>query len=199
MHTRDRMLFGPLAAALFGVGIVGLALMVPGYSQIHQTVSEIGEVGSPARVPFSILLVAIAACIAVFASSIRDASIAAARSPFVAYVTGFMALSTAGVGVFAYPHPLHNVFGLSELIGYQAPWVLALTWRSVPRVRPVVAFSWIMTALVWAAFVVNLLALDRAGAVWTHVQPFYGLVQRCLFAFWFAWCAGVGVLLLRRA
>jgi hypothetical protein len=27
-----------------------------------------------------------------------------------------MAVSAAGVGVFAHPHPLHNVFGLSELI-----------------------------------------------------------------------------------
>ena len=34
-----------------------------------------------------------------------------------------MALSAAGVGVFAYPHPLHNVFGISELVGYQAPLV----------------------------------------------------------------------------
>ena len=38
-----------------------------------------------------------------------------------------MALPAAGIGVFAYPHPAHNVFGMSELIGYQAPLVFALT------------------------------------------------------------------------
>jgi hypothetical protein len=36
--------FGPIAAAVFGLGIAGLGLMVPGYSHIRQTVSEIGEI-----------------------------------------------------------------------------------------------------------------------------------------------------------
>ncbi len=55
-----------------------------------------------------------------------------------------MALPAAGIGVFAYPHPLHNVFGLSELIGYQAPLILSLTWRRDPQATTLVAFSWIM-------------------------------------------------------
>jgi hypothetical protein len=48
--------FGPLAAAIFGFGVAGLPLMVPGYSYIRQTVSEIGEIGSPARIPFAVVL-----------------------------------------------------------------------------------------------------------------------------------------------
>ena len=110
-----------------------------------------------------------------------------------------MALSAAGVGVFAYPHPLHNVFGLSELVGYQAPLILALTWRRDPRAGTAVTFSWIMTGLVWVAIALNLSSLDRHGAVWAHLKPAYGLVQRGLFAAWFGWCAGVGVLLFRRS
>src|SRR5258708_932710 len=142
MQRGYRLLFGPLAALVFALGIVGLALLVPGYSQVRQTVSEIGEMGSPAQIPFAILLSCIAACIVVFAAGLRDVSFAAGRSRWAAYVTAFMAVSVAGVGVFAYPHPLHNVFGLSELIGYQAPLLLALTWRGDARLRPVVPFSW---------------------------------------------------------
>jgi hypothetical protein len=41
MTRTYRLLFGPLAAAIFGVGIIGLAWKIPGYSHVQQTVSEI--------------------------------------------------------------------------------------------------------------------------------------------------------------
>jgi hypothetical membrane protein len=113
-----RFLFGPLGAAILALGIIGLAPLIPGYSHVHQTVSEIGEIGSPARVPFAIMLCCVAICILVFASAVRDLSVMADQSSLAAYLTASMALSAVGVGIFAYPHPLHNIFGLSELIGY---------------------------------------------------------------------------------
>jgi hypothetical membrane protein len=198
MWRNYRLLFGPLAATLLFLGIVALGLVVPGYSQVRQTVSEIGEVGSPAQIPFAILLVSVSACIVLFAMGVRDISSEAGRSPWPAYVIGFMALSVAGVGVFAYPHPLHGIFGLSELIGYLASLILALTWRRDSRMSPLVGFSWAVTGLVWISIALNLSSLDRHAAVFTLIQPFYGLVQRSLFALWFGWCAVVGVLLFRR-
>ena len=136
-----RLLFGPLAGAILAFGIAGLALLIPGYSHVHQTVSEIGEIGSPARVPFAIMLFCVAACILVFASAVRDVSVAAHHSRLAAYVIGFMALPAAGIGLFAYPHPLHNLFGMSELIGYQAPLVLGAHMETRPRAKTlVVAF-----------------------------------------------------------
>jgi hypothetical membrane protein len=196
--TRNyRLLFGPLAGIILGLGITGLALLIPGYSHAHQTVSEIGEIGSPARVPFAIMLFCVAACILVFASAVRDVSITGQRSQLAAYLIGFMALPAAGIGVFAYPHALHNVFGLSELIGYQAPLVLALTWRRDPQAKTLVALSWIFSALVWGAIALNLTSFVQP--VWAYVKPVHGLAQRALFAAWFGWCAVVGILLLQRA
>jgi hypothetical protein len=156
MQGNYRLLFGPLASALLGFGIIGLGLTIPGYSHVRQTVSEIGEVGSPARVPFAIMLSCVAACILIFAAGVRNVSIETGRSSLVAYVIGFMALSIAGVGIFAHPHPLHNVFGLSELIGYQASLIFALTWRRNPEASTLVTFSWVMTVLLWAAIALNL-------------------------------------------
>lgn len=199
MKGRYRLLFGPLAGVILGFGITGLARLLPGYSHVHQTVSEIGEIGSPARVPFAIMLCCVAACILVFASAVRDLSIMANHSRLAAYLTGFMALPAAGIGIFAYPHPLHNVFGLSELIGYQAPLVLALTWRRDPRARTLVALSWISSVLIWGAILLNLSSLDRQGVIWAYVKPVHGLAQRALFAAWFGWCAAAGVLLFQRA
>ena len=200
MHGSPRsgsssLLFGPLAAIILAAGVVGLALMVPGYSPVHQTVSEIGEIGSPVRVAFAAMLCTVAVCLLIFAREIRALSLEAGSSPLGAYLIAAMAVSVAGVGVFAHPHPLHNVFGLSELIGYQAPLALALSWRRNPGARAAVLFSWVMVVLVWSAIALNLATLDRNGALWAWEKPFYGLVQRALFATWFGWCAGLGLLL----
>jgi hypothetical membrane protein len=198
MKRDYRLLFGPLAGALLFAGIIGLALMVPGYSPVRQTVSEIGEVGSPARVPFATMLCCVGSCLVVFALAVRELSVKLGHSQLAAYFIGYMALPAVGIGIFAYPHPLHNVFGLSELIGYQAPLILSLTWRRDPRAATLVAFSWVMFGIIWAVIGLNLSAFDRNGLVWAYAKPVYGLVQRALFAAWFVWCAVIGVLLFRR-
>ena len=198
MKSDFRLLFGPFAALLLALGIALLPLLLTDYDSVRQTVSEIGEMDSPARVPFAIMLCAVAALLIVFASGVRDVSLAAGRSPLAAYFIVFAAISAAGVGLFAFPHPLHNVFGLSETVGYQAPLVMALTWRGDKRASGLVRLSWIMFVLVWAAIALNLATLDRHGALFTFERPFYGLVQRSLFATWFAWVALAGLWLYRR-
>src|SRR5215469_18421714 len=72
----------------------------------------------------------------------------------------------AGTGVFAYPHPLHNIFGISELIGYQAPLVFALTWRSDSQKKLLIPISRVLYALICVAIAANLTSLDRAGVIW---------------------------------
>jgi hypothetical protein len=136
------------------------------------------------------------ACILVFASAVRDVSGAAEHSGLAAYLIGFMAIPALGTGIFAYPHPLHNIFGLSELIGYQAPLVFALTWRRDPRGKTLVLLSWILFVLIWVAIALNLSSFLRP--VWTYVKPVRGITQRALFAAWFGWCALVGILLFQR-
>ena len=198
MKRDVRLLFGPLAALIFVAGVAGLAAAVPGYDSVRQTVSEIGEVGSPAQVPFSVMLWIVAAAVAVFCLGLRKAALDQGCSPWAAYIAAGMAICAAGIGVFAFPHPLHNVFGIAELIPYQAPIVFALTWRRNPDARGPVVFSAVMAVVVWIAIVLNLGTLDRHGVLWTTVRPIYGIVQRGLFASWFLWCGGIGWMLWRR-
>ena len=198
LKADNRLLFGPWAAALLGAGIVVLPLWVPGYSQVRQTVSEIGEMDSPARIPFAIMLCAVALCLLIFAIGVGAESKRAGHNSSAAYLIGCMAVSAAGVGIFAFPHPLHNLFGESEFIGYQAPLAFALSWRRDPEARRRVAFSWIMFALIWISITLNLVSLDRHSTLWAELKPVYGLIQRSLFAAWFCWCALLGVLLWRR-
>lgn len=197
MTLRSRLLCAPLAFALFALAITVLPLFIPGYSHVRQTVSEIGEVGSPMRLPFAIMLCFIAVAIAIFAGALRSTAKASKHSPIAAWFTGCMALSVAGVGVFAYPHPLHNVFGISELVGYLAPFVFAISWHGDRNRAYALGFSWLMGLFVWIAVALNLATLDRDGALFALERPFYGLVQRALFTTWFVWCAGTGLLLLR--
>lgn len=195
MNLKTRLLFGPLAAALLTIGIVGLASLIPDYSHVRQTVSEIGEVDSPVRIPFTILLCGVATCILVFAFAVRDLSRHINCSTLPAYLIGAMALSVFGVGLFAHPHPLHNVFGISELIGYQAPLAFAVTWRKERHSRNLIALSWITYLLLAVAIVINLSSLSSQGVIWSYVKPMIGIAQRVLFILWFSWITLTGLFL----
>lgn len=196
MRLRTRLSFGVVAVIVLWAGLVLLPFMVPGYDWVRQTVSEIGEQGSPARVPFATMLCIFAACLLVFAWALRDVARKFDAPTAVAYVAGCMAISSVGVGIFAYPHPLHNVFGLSEFVGYQAPWVLALAWRRVKPLHGLVVFSWLMAVVVWCMILANLSALDFTGWLWHLERPVYGIVQRALFFTWSVWLAGASLALM---
>ena len=81
MKRDYRLLFGPAVGAILALRVDGLALLVPGYNHVHQTVSEIGEIGLPARVPFAVMLGGVAGCVLVFAAAIRDRSVRHRRNP----------------------------------------------------------------------------------------------------------------------
>jgi hypothetical membrane protein len=195
MALRSRLSFGIIATIVLWAAFLLLPFMVPGYNFVRETVSLIGEMSSPARVPFAAMLCVLAVCLLIFAWGLRDASIKLGRSTAAAYLTGFMAISSVGVGIFAFPHPLHNVFGLSEFVGYQAPWVLAMTWRREQSMRRVVTFSWWMGILVWCTIVANLGALDFHSWLWQIEKPEYGLIQRALFLTWSGWLVGTSIML----
>jgi hypothetical membrane protein len=197
MLLRLRLSFGLIAALVLWLGFVLLPLWIPEYDWIRQTVSEIGQMGSPCRIAFAATLVLFAICLLLFAWGFRDASLKLGRSATAAYLTGFMAVSSAGVGIFAYPHPLHGVFGLSEFVSYQAPWVLALTWRRETRIRGLIPFSWAMSAFLWLAIAANLSVLDMHGWLWQLERPVYGVVQRSLFFAWCLWLAGISLMLMK--
>lgn len=198
MSLRSRLAFGLATVIVLWSGLLLLPQLVPGYDWVRQTVSEIGERGSPAQIPFTLMLCAVAVCLLVFAWALRDVARKWDASTAIVYVTGFMAISSAGVGIFSFPHPLHNVFGISEIVGYQGPWALALTWRRVKQVRGLVVFSWVMGAIMWCAIIANLSALDFNGWLWHLERPVYGIVQRALFLTWSVWLAGTSAALMKR-
>jgi hypothetical membrane protein len=194
--TNNRLLFGPLSAALFFLGTIGVAYFLPGYSHIRQDVSEIGAFGTPTRLAFAVLCFIVASCVFIFATALRTIATSNALSTVPAYLTAFVALTEMGIGIFAMPHPFHEPIGLTALIGFQAPGILAYTWRKNPRMRPAIGPSWGFFIGMWVATVV-ILVPQHWPAAEAFLDPIGGLVQRTLFLAWFGWCALTGLLLRR--
>lgn len=201
-QARDgNLLLGPFTAACFAIGVTALPYFVPGYDPVRQTVSEIGEIGSPMRWQFAVMLWMAAAGVLAFAAALWKTPRTQKRGVLdviAVFCTAWMGVAAAALGFFAFPHPLHNLFGISELIAYQAPLFFALAWMREPSARGAVVFSVIMYVLTLVSLGVNLTAIGRDNIVWQTVQPYYGLVQRSLFACFFAWIAGAGWLLCWR-
>ena len=190
-----RLWFGPAAFALFAVGTFAIGAITPGYSHISQTVSELGEAGAPGQFAFSILLCLVAVGLCICAGGMARALRELGCSSLPAYFVAAMAVSCAGVGIFSFPHPLHNIFGLSETVGLQAPLAAALACRSQLRAKQISRFSFIMYGVVLFAIAVNLMPLVRPPDLWPVVKPILGVVQRFLFVSWFLWCAVFAMLL----
>lgn len=195
--ANNRLWFGPVAVLLLIAGTFAIGAITPGYSQVRQTVSELGEAGSPGQFAFSALLFFVALCLVTCSSAVARTLRQLGCSSLPAFFVAAMAFSCAGVGIFSFPHPLHNIFGLSETVGLQAPLVAALACRNQPRAKQIVFFSLIMYFAVAVAFAINLVALVRPVNLWPLIKPFFGIVQRSLFASWFIWVAGYSVLLMR--
>ena len=142
---QQKLLFlpGTLAGVIFFSSVYALATMVDGYSHVAQTVSEIGQVGSPAEVYMQITNAAVALCLLLFASGLylfaQDNNVSKLPAVFMA----FYAIAEIGVTIFPSPHRLHNVFGISMTIGYLTPMVLALSWKSLVNSSKLITVSWI--------------------------------------------------------
>jgi hypothetical membrane protein len=137
-----RLVCAPLSAILFLIGTLGVAHFLPGYSHVRQAVSEIGALGAPTRIPFAVLACLVGLCVFIFGTALGSIAKRYAVSVIPAYLTAFVALTEIGIGIFAMPHPLHGPIGLSALLGFQAPGVLALSWRRNVKLRPLIAPSW---------------------------------------------------------
>lgn len=187
MRPDYRLLAGIAIPIVFGCSILVLATLVDGYSHVSQTVSEIGETGSAAEMPWKIADLLVALGFLAFASGIYRFARAKSVSVWPAYVVGYFGLMSIGISIFESPHPLHNLFGLSLTLGYMAPLVMALSWRKQDWAGSLVKYSWISWILVVIAIFLN---LTPAFARDLYPLEYYGLVQRSLFlVFYGFWCS----------
>jgi hypothetical protein len=197
LSTETRLIFGPVAAAIFFVGVACLALLIPGYSHVQQSISAIGMLGTPLRGPFAFVIACYACSLLIFASGIFRVAAKSGVPKFPAYMIGYYALTRFGIATFATPHPLHNIFGLLSMLGYLTPLALAFTWG---RIGPhkLIIISYLLGLTVLVAIILGLSELFPQLGLWQLVSPYPGLVQRLLVAAWLPWFVAAGILLRRQ-
>jgi hypothetical membrane protein len=190
------LLSGALAGLLFIATVYLLAPSVPGYSHVSDTVSEIGQIGSPVQQSYQIAMLLADICVIMlgFALFSFARSSKAPISPSVVVVFfGFMQM---GLHIYPSPHSLHNVFGLALVLGYLAPLVLAISWRKLAELRDLVQFSRIAAVLIIVSIFLNISPLFTRDL---YPLEYYGLVQRSALLLIFGWFSCIGIWGFRRS
>jgi len=184
MKTKNLLPLGWITATTFILGTFILGGLLEGYNPVSQTISEIGEKGSPLYTPWQIFSISIGGLLILFAVGL----ISFAKKKKLSILPGIFiliyGLSQFCIGLFPSPHPLHNVFGLSMTIGYFSPLVFALSWgkklgKTFKKVS-LIAFILIVLGI--------FLNLTPAFAPSLYNMEYYGIVQRFLLFTFFAYC-----------
>jgi hypothetical membrane protein len=193
MNTKTLLPLGWITSAIFILGTFILGSLLQGYNPVSQTVSEIGQNGSPLYFQWQLFSITIGVLLILFSLSLIFFS----KKNKLSIVPGiFMlaqALSQFGVGFFPSPHELHNVFGLSMTIGYFSPLVFALAWKNKLGKR--------INQLSWLAFILIILGiflnLSPLFAPTLYPLEYYGIVQRFLLFTFYAYAGYVSVRILK--
>ena len=181
MNNQIILFTGWLASAAFIVGSLLMGSLLSDYSPISQTVSEIGQSGSPLYGAWQVFTISIGVLLIIFSAAI----ISFAKTHKLSIIPGIFLLlagiSEFGIGLYPSPHSLHNVFGLSMTLGYLTPLIVALSWKASlgKNLRTLSYLSFILIVL--GIF----LNLTPAFAPDLYSLEYYGLVQRfLLFTFY---------------
>ncbi len=182
---KNLLSLGWIIAFLFIVGSLILGYLLPDYDLVSQTLSEIGEDGSPFYTQWMLVDGSTAVLSVLFGLGIIWFS----KGYQLPYLPGLFLLCFGLLGCgaifFASPHPLHNVFGLLNIVGYFSPLVFFFRWKD----RLGEGFR--STSLLVFILIVlgTFLNLAPLFASIVDLMPYYGLVQRfVVFTFYF-YCA----------
>jgi hypothetical membrane protein len=198
---RASLLFGLIwGTALIAMSTV-LGALLPGYDPLGQTMSEIGESGSPFQRIFQVTLTVEAVCFLIFSYGVYRFASFRHVSPLPALALGFLGLMDLGQSFFATPHPLRNAFGVPKLLGFLAPLLLATSWPRAPDLSLVRRVSAGAAALVLVSIALSLVPLFVSFQWAQDHLPWmvtnFGLVQRTIFVF-YAWCVFLAIVLFQQ-
>ena len=187
---------GALAGLLFFATVYGLAPSVPDYSHISDTVSEIGQIGSPVEQSYRLAMLIVDACVVTLGFALYSFARSSNASTLPAVLIAYFGFMQMGLHIYPSPHSLHNIFGLALIIGYMAPLALAISWRKYGELRDLVRFSWLMAILLVASIFLNISPLFA-----TELYPleYYGLVQRSALLLIFSWFASIAAMVYKRS
>ena len=180
---------GLLIAILFIFGTLAFGYALNNYSLVSQTLSEIGSIGSPLKIPFQIFKILIAFLILLFASSVMRYGKINGLSVIPGLLLLSYGLTDLGLALFPTPHPLHNYFGLSMTLGYLAPLFFSLLWPKE------VCKNMKITSAIFFLIILLGIFLNLSPAFIPDLYPlaYYGIVQRFLVFTMYIYLAYLGI------
>jgi len=186
---KNLLTLGWIAPVLFIFGSIIFGYLLPDYSLVSQTISEIGEEGSPFQTQWLIYDLMIAILLFLFAYGVFLFSKKHQLSYIPSLFIFFFCLSQVGSSYFASPHPLHNVFGLSTTIGYFSPLIFFIFWKNSlgKKFKSIALLTFILVIL---GIFLNLSPLFAPNL---YSMEYYGLVQRFLVYGFYIYYAYVAI------
>lgn len=175
------------------LGSLILGFTLPEYNTAAQTLSEIGEEGSPYYLIWMIFSFCIDMCITLFGIGILLYAKSNKLSKIPAIFIIGHGLSGIGASIFPTPHSLHNLFGSSNLIWYCAPLMFALIWKTKrgKMFRNVSTITF-FTVIVFGT-VLNLNPMFEPSL---YPMKYYGVAQRYIIYGFNIYCAFTALTLL---
>lgn len=177
---------GTLAGLIFFVTVYALASRVANYSHLSDTVSEIGQIGSPVELPFKLGILAAYISTVLFGLGLVFLARSKTISAAPALLVTFYGVLGIGIALFPTPHPAHNLFGLAMIIGYMSPLALAIAWRQYEPLKKLARISSIVTILMLISIFLNISPLFTRDL---FPLEYYGIVQRSAFVIFYGWLA----------
>lgn len=188
MNTKLLLWSGPIAALLFIFGSLIFGWLLPDYNSLGQTVSEIGQLGSPYEVTWKIFGLTVGALWGWFAIGLWKTAKMHRISLVVPILIATYAIAQLGIAAYPSPNQLHNVFGLLMTVGYCSPLLASLLWKKA------YGNGFSRTSLLFAVCVFLGIFLNLSPLFLPNLYPleYYGLVQRFLLYGFYAYAAYLG-------
>jgi hypothetical membrane protein len=180
--NRSLLLSGLIGAVIFITTTLTLGALLPEYSSISRTVSEIGRVGSPFQIFYTAMDVVVGCSIIIYAWSLQIYSSKKIVKSVLAFCLFIYGCGTIGLGIYPTPHPYHNIAGMSLILAYFAPLFAAIAATETSQ-------RWIsLSAFIWVLF---FMALNLSPMFAPELYPLelYGLMQRALLYGYLIWLA----------
>ena len=174
---------GVVVPLVFVGTLVVCGLRLGHYNHLSRMVSELGALGTPTQLMFSVGLVSCSLLSLGFVLGLFRACRALHISLLPAVLILAFSISIAGAGLFPLPLRMHMIAGMPSVLLVFSPLAALALWRSMPAVkgvRPLAGLSLLVMSLGFLAFL---------PGVWSEYP---GLKQRFFHAGWAIWFSYLG-------
>jgi len=181
---------GALSGLIFISVTLMLGRLLPDYNSLSQTVSEIGQVGSPFQLPYAIMLWSVCLCGLAFSYQALKFAQSQGLSIVPLILTASFAVFDAGFALYPSPEPMHNIVGALHLFGYLSPLILTIVWRKYFKSNQLTNFSGI-------AFL-SIVIFICLGIFQLPSPEYFGVIQRGIIYSYYGWLAWLSITLARQ-